>query len=117
MREFKKELNNVEIEGLIAMFSKFYSEYIGEEQVVNFGFFMSGGYLNSEDDANGYPLEFEGIKISHLTMTEGGLTYLVGYDEDDNEVTYEFNCYNDEYIKLGKDWTEGFGEFIEELGK
>ena len=101
MRNFKKELNNVEIEGLIVMFSKFYSEYyLGLDETQMFGFFMSGGYLNSEDDANGYPLEYEGMPISHLAMSENGLTYFVGYDEDDNEVAYEFNCYSGDYYKV-----------------
>ena len=96
---FKTNLSSVEIEGLEAMFNEFYSEYIGIENNHDFKFFWCSETLNSEDDANGYPLDFEGYEISHLAMLENGLTYIVCY-ENDKEIVFEFNCYNDNFILL-----------------
>ncbi len=99
--QFKSKLNNVEIEGLEKMFSDFYNDYLGiDEMPQNYGFFMSNDTLCSEDMANGYPLEFEGFKVNHLEMGINGLTYIVCINDEDQYIIFEFNKYNTEFYLI-----------------
>ena len=103
MKHFKAELNNVEIEGLIIMFNKFMETYHDCEELPKYGFFYSSDTLNSEDSANGYPIEFEGFRVQSLAMGINGLTYVICDNEEEEEAIFEFNCYNDECYKIEKD--------------
>ena len=100
MKHLKAQLNNVEIEGLIIMFNKFMETYQGLDELPKYGFFYSSDTLNSEDSANGYPIEFEGLRVQYLSMGINGLTYINCDNEQEQETVFEFNCYNDEFYKI-----------------
>jgi len=102
-------LNNIEIEGLTAMFNEFFNDYCeqhGAEQA-KAGFFYCNGHLQSEDDANGTPIHFEGLKVSYLgKRKDGDLTYVILEDSKGNERLCEFNQYNGQWHLFNKQWTK-----------
>jgi prepilin-type processing-associated H-X9-DG protein len=102
-------LNNIEIEGLIAMFNEFYRDYCeqcGAEQA-RANFFYCDGHLQSEDIANGTPILFEGFEISHLAKRkDGDLTYVILEDNKGNERLCEFNQYNGAWHLFDKTWSK-----------
>ena len=103
----QQELNSIEMAGLQALFSEFYSDYQNFEKPVKYGFFYCDGYLQSEDDANGEPLFFEGLKVSHLAKRKNGdLTYMILEDEDETQFLCEFNHNNGEWYLFNEEWSE-----------
>jgi hypothetical protein len=100
------KLNSVEIHGLEFMFNQFYRDYLGYEessydQYEPCNFFYCDDSLNSEDVANGTPLEFEGYKIMELAKRDGGdLTYMILEDENEERFLCEFNMYNGQWYIL-----------------
>lgn len=102
-------LNNIEIEGLTAMFNEFYNDYCEQRGVQGgkFGFYYCNDYLQSEDDTNGTPILFEGMKVSYLGKHNGGdLTYVILEDKNSNERLCEFNKYNGEWHLFNKEWSK-----------
>jgi hypothetical protein len=102
----QKKLSSIEIEGLIAMFNEFYSDYMesvdGEPYTDRHGFFWCDGHLQSEDRANGIPFPFQGYNIEGLAKRDGvDLTYMVLQDKNGKEFICEFNKYNGQWYILG----------------
>jgi len=102
---FQKDLNAVEIEGLITMFNEFYKDYMeqvnGEQYDEIHGFFWCDNCLQSEDSANGTPIAFEGYNIERLAKRDGGdLTYMILQDKKGKYFTCEFNKYNGQWYIL-----------------
>ena len=87
MNNQKTNLSNVEIEGSIVLFNKALNEYNGMTDL-KVEFFYSGDLINSEDDANGHPLEIDGHNLSHLKLLENHVLLAICYDEDDNEIVF-----------------------------
>ena len=100
--ELKSKLNNVEIEGLISMFNQFMDIYEDrhESHPAKYGFFYCSDSVCSEDEANGHPIEFEGLPVHYLGMLENGLTYIICQDSEEKEHIFEFNCYSGDFYNV-----------------
>jgi hypothetical protein len=105
-----KELNNVEIRGLISLFNEFYGDYIGNDDTpTKHDFFYSDGYLQSSDEANGEPVMFEGYIVNELTKKAGAsdLTYMIlKHPKTGTEYLTEFNAFNGQWYRFEKTWTK-----------
>jgi hypothetical protein len=105
-----KELNNVEIYGLIALFREFYGDYLGtDDEPTKHDFFYSDGHLQSADDANGKPIFFEGYIVDELTKKAGSsdLTYMVlRHPKTKTEYLCEFNAFNGQWYRFDKTWSK-----------
>lgn len=82
-QDMKKNYSHVEIWGAEKLFNHAFDNEYGYE--INESFFVCDGLINSESDANGYPVEIEGYKLSHLNILNNGLLVATCYDEDENE--------------------------------
>ena len=82
------EYKEIEVIGAEKLFNLAYKEQYDFE--INEGFFVSCGTLNSESDANGYPVEIEGEnKSSHLHILTNGVVIAICYDDNDDQFLIE----------------------------
>lgn len=95
----KEKFTNVEVLGAENLFNIAFEDEFGTNP--NEAFFVCGGMLNSESDANGYPLYINDNHLSHLLILENGILIAVCYDEEDSEVYYEVT-YNNGFMEIEK---------------
>lgn len=111
----QRDLNNIEIYGLVAMFNEFFSDYENLKKInpTEFEarrrsswreFFYCDHRLQSSDAANGTPIYFEGYRVGSLAKraptqySSGDLSYIILEDKNGEDKTIcEFNPANGQW--------------------